>query len=134
MRRFRRSRGGIAAQLLGACLFFALLVGGLGLVESRRALATRAEAQRALLAALHSSAASSTPAETFQWYLAQNLRGEPFQAHLERRAPGEADPLTGERLNRPLLTGELRLPYQITWLGRGTELTMHLSASVWQEE
>ncbi|HLO04383.1 MAG TPA: hypothetical protein VK191_14820 [Symbiobacteriaceae bacterium] len=127
-------RGGIAIQLLGATLFFLLLVGGLGLLESRRALAARTEAQRALQAALQSAAASPTPAETFQWYLTQNLRGQPFQANLHRLAPGEADPLTGATLSRPLLTAQLSLPYQITWLGRGTEVTLRLSAAVWQEE
>lgn len=133
-RGFRRDRGGIAVQLLGAALFLLLLVGGLGLAESRRALATRAQAQRALRAALQSASASPTPTETFDWYLEQNLPGESFQASLRRRAPGEADPLTGAPLSRPLLTGELALPYQFSWLGRGTALTMRLSASVWQEE
>jgi hypothetical protein len=133
MRR-RWARGGIAIQLLGALLFVLLLVGGVGLLESRRALAARAEAQKALQAALQSAVTSPTPATTFEWYLAQNLRGQPFQASLERRATGEPDPLTGAPLPHPLLTGQLRLPYQFTWLGRGTTLTMRLSASVWQEE
>lgn len=129
-----RSRGGAAVQLLGAVLFLLLLVGGLGLTEMRRALAVRTEAKRALLAALQSASASPTPAETFDWYLAQNLRDQPYDARLERMAPGEADPLTGAPLGRPLLTGELSLPYQIDWLGRGGGLTLRVSASVWQEE
>jgi hypothetical protein len=128
------ARGGVAVQILGAALFFLLLVGALGLVEARRALATRAEAQWALQAALQSAAASSTPTETFQWYLAQNLREQPFQATLQHRAAGEGDPLTGAPLHRSLLTGQLAIPYQIRWLGGGTPLTMHLSASVWQED
>lgn len=132
--RGRRQRGGIAVQLLGAALFLLLLVGGLGLTEMRRALAVRTEAKRALLAALQSAATSPTPQQTFDWYLAQNLRDQPFQAQLDRLAPGAADPLTGAELQRPLLTGEISLPYQISWLGRGGGLTMRLAASVWQEE
>lgn len=130
----RPTRGGAAIQLLGATLFLLLLVGALGLTESRRALAIRTEAQAALRAALRSAAASPAPAESFDWYLTQNLGDQPFTARLSRLGPGEPDPLTGAPLERPLLTGELWAPYQVNWLGRGTAFQMHLAEHLWQEE
>jgi hypothetical protein len=126
--------GGIAVQILGLSLFLLLLTAGLGLLESARAMATKSLARRSLQAALASAVQSANPNETFHQILALNLIDRSFEAKLERRDRGESDPQTGAPLPHPLLVGDLRLPYRITWLGRRLPaVMMHVQAMIWQE-
>jgi hypothetical protein len=126
--------GGVAVQILGLSLFLLLLTAGIGLLESARAMTTKSLARRSLQAALAGAVQSPDPDATFQQLLALNLVDQPFEAQLERRDRGEADPQTGAPLPHPLLIGDLRLPYRIIWLGRRLPaLTLHVQAMIWQE-
>ena len=101
----RRSRGGIAVQVLGAALLPLVLVMGLGLAEGARALTVRTGAQRSLAAAVQSAAAAAPMRReaVFRQVLAANLGQVAHDARL-RMVAGE-------------LVGDLRFPYRLTYLG-----------------
>lgn len=119
----RGQAGGAAIQVLGAALLVLLLVGGLGLAESVRAATVKAQATRALAAATDSAARldprDRRAAEAlFYRVLAANLGGAPYLASVTLLPDGGRDPVTGQALDRPLVSGRLELQYRPEYIGR----------------
>ncbi len=120
----RSERGGIAIHMLGVSLLLLLLVGGMGLAETARAMAVKAAATRSLAAALQSAARHPDPADRkaverlFRQTLKANLGGLPHTAELRIVPAGGRDPVTDRRLDRPVLVAHLTLEHRLAYLGR----------------
>lgn len=116
----RRQDGAIALHILGGVLMALLLVGGLGLAETARALTLKTQATRALAAAVQSAAQADEAdrEQVFRQVLAANLDAAAgsYRATLHLLAPGSVDPVTGARLERPAVSGQLDLTFRLNYL------------------
>lgn len=120
----RSEAGGAAVQVLGVSLVLLLLVIGLGLADAVRAATLRTQAARALAAATESAARSAdlrdrrSVEETFRRVLAANLGKGPRSASITVLLAGDRDPVSGQVLDRPVLSAHLELAYRAQYLGR----------------